>query len=226
MAQEMHIRITVSRTALLWMMVAVILSTGPAPIGSETVTLETYYPAPYGIYTQLRSTSKTTLGEGITGSDYVGIGTASPGAKLDVQGTGGVILNAGAVGVGGTADAAYDFDVKASMPRGGVVHAAKYIKVDGTGCTMMNNVPAGTACGANQYATYAPGLFVVGQWYQQRPDPFFFVYGASTKLYAAAALGTGVGIKLPVKAWDNFDYGYVELIFDSDSGISFYCCNL
>ncbi len=52
-------------------------------LSSESVTLTTYYPAPSGVYTQMITTTNTYLARD---SGKVGIGTASPGAPLDVFG--------------------------------------------------------------------------------------------------------------------------------------------
>lgn len=51
--------------------------------GGETFTVKTYYPVPYGAYKKI-----TVLGETILARDggAVGIGTASPAQKLDVNG--------------------------------------------------------------------------------------------------------------------------------------------
>ena len=55
------------------------------PVGAadESLTLETYYPAPYGIYSELTTTNSTYLA---TEGGNVGIGTTDPQAKLEVAG--------------------------------------------------------------------------------------------------------------------------------------------
>jgi len=50
----------------------------------ENLTITTYYPSPYGSYRELTTTGNTTLA---TSSGNVGIGTTSPTAKLEVNGT-------------------------------------------------------------------------------------------------------------------------------------------
>ena len=55
-----------------------------AQAADESLTLETYYPAPYGAYAELTTTGNTSLATDTSGS--VGIGTTSPQAKLDVDG--------------------------------------------------------------------------------------------------------------------------------------------
>lgn len=52
-------------------------------LGSESVTLSTYYPAPSGVYTNMITTSNTYLARD---GGNVGIGTSNPAAKLDVSG--------------------------------------------------------------------------------------------------------------------------------------------
>lgn len=53
-------------------------------LGSESVTLSTYYPAPSGVYTNMIATGNTYLARD---SGNVGVGTASPTSKLHVNGT-------------------------------------------------------------------------------------------------------------------------------------------
>ncbi|MFC1522324.1 hypothetical protein ACFL6Y_07930 [Elusimicrobiota bacterium] len=57
---------------------------------AEKLTITSYYPSPYGAYTELRTTENAFLATNTTGK--VGIGTAAPqhGFKLDVR---GAILN-------------------------------------------------------------------------------------------------------------------------------------
>ena len=62
---------------------AVLIFSRPAQAGNETLTLETYYPAPYGIYNEFTTTGQTLLA---TESGNVGIGTTGPLSKLDIRG--------------------------------------------------------------------------------------------------------------------------------------------
>src|SRR5208282_5239275 len=94
-----EIRLTIRftpRTARLLLLVTLI-TVFPFELGSETLTMTTTYPSPSGIYNTMVTTGQTTLARN---GGNVGVGTASPAAKLDVEGTGNVILNAGNVGIG------------------------------------------------------------------------------------------------------------------------------
>ncbi|MGC8728270.1 MAG: hypothetical protein ACP5SD_03270 [Elusimicrobiales bacterium] len=53
-------------------------------INSENITITTYYPAPYGGYVTILTTSNTYLARD---GGAVGIGTQNPQAKLEVNGT-------------------------------------------------------------------------------------------------------------------------------------------
>ncbi len=62
-----------------WAAVALV----PIELGSESLTLESYYPSPLGIYSNLTSTGDTFLARD---GGKVGVGTSSPQAGLDVNG--------------------------------------------------------------------------------------------------------------------------------------------
>jgi hypothetical protein len=61
---------------------ACLLAVLPVAASAETVNLVTYYPAPSGVYAQLRSTENTFPSRD---SGRVGIGTINPAAKLHVE---------------------------------------------------------------------------------------------------------------------------------------------
>jgi hypothetical protein len=61
----------------------------PGFLGSETLTLTTYYPAPFGGYVSLLTTGRTLLARDPGATSMVGIGTSTPLSKLHVQGAGG-----------------------------------------------------------------------------------------------------------------------------------------
>jgi len=60
---------------------------------AEDITLTTYYPSPRGVYQELTTTSNTYLA---TQGGNVGIGTASPTQKLEVNGALKLVSNVGA----------------------------------------------------------------------------------------------------------------------------------
>ncbi|MBI4057585.1 MAG: hypothetical protein HY399_08580 [Elusimicrobia bacterium] len=72
-------------------------------IDSETLTLTTYYPAPYGVYAQMRTTGDTFLAYDPAGTGKVGIGTTTPTNRLTVAGSAdfsGALIAGGVVQVG------------------------------------------------------------------------------------------------------------------------------
>lgn len=81
-----------SRKHCLFALAFAFLCFHPRPLGSETLTLTTYYPAPYGGYVALLTTGGTAGSPVNTllarDAGTVGIGTSAPDAavKLDVNG--------------------------------------------------------------------------------------------------------------------------------------------
>jgi hypothetical protein len=82
------------------LLTGLLLLTVAPELGSESVTLSTYYPAPSGVYTNMITTSNTYLARD---GGNVGVGTSAPSAKLHVNGTtrlgGAVTVNPGTVSI-------------------------------------------------------------------------------------------------------------------------------
>lgn len=76
------------RSVIVWVYVCgIMLSFLPVSFAEE-LQVTSYYPAPYGSYRELTTTSNTYLA---ADSGSVGIGTRTPQAKLDVNGN--VVVN-------------------------------------------------------------------------------------------------------------------------------------
>lgn len=78
--------VRLGRRELVALAVLAIVGAAPGVLSTEQLTLTTYYPSPYGVYTQLRSRNDAYLATAAGGR--VGVGTNAPGAngKLDVRG--------------------------------------------------------------------------------------------------------------------------------------------
>ena len=85
-------------TQLSWVVVGVAISITMPLAHAEDLTISTYYPSPRGVYQELRTTNNTYLA---TQAGNVGIGTTAPGAKLDVTGNAGTLLQLTANSNGG-----------------------------------------------------------------------------------------------------------------------------
>lgn len=85
---ELTIRFDVRVTpAVLRTAVAAVLLTVAAPeLGSESVTLSTYYPAPSGVYANMITTGQTLVARD-GGNVGIGLGGSAPSYKLHVNGT-------------------------------------------------------------------------------------------------------------------------------------------
>jgi hypothetical protein len=114
--RSIRIRIVIDRKAALIMLAVAILVGASGVLSSQQLTMTATYPIPAGIYNQIvttgnsgavaanttlnRNSGDTILVPPANASGQVGIGTLVPGGKLDVEGSGGVVLNAGNVGIG------------------------------------------------------------------------------------------------------------------------------
>lgn len=159
-----------------WLAALALVAAFPLHIESETITLDTYYPAPYGIYTQMRTTDKTTLAES-GGAVGIALGlNAEPdvagGYKFDIGGKtrirADVKVDSGInMGFGmdpgaspGSSATNMRVAVTGNMGATGYLYSAK------TGnCSLR--AENGTCSGG--YGTWVPGLRTEGQWYA----PFF-----------------------------------------------------
>jgi|CXWL01.1.fsa_nt_gi hypothetical protein len=81
--KEVHFQVTISRGVILCAGAVAMLLAAVPELGSESVTVNTYYPAPSGVYTRLITTSNTLLARD---NGNVGVGVANPQSKLSVAG--------------------------------------------------------------------------------------------------------------------------------------------
>lgn len=96
-SDTINISLAISRRTALFILAALFLAWRPGYLGSETLTLTTYYPAPYGGYAGLLTTGGTagapvnTLLVRDAGNVGVGTGATVPVDKLTVAGAGTAI---------------------------------------------------------------------------------------------------------------------------------------
>ncbi|MBI3548705.1 MAG: hypothetical protein HY078_06580 [Elusimicrobia bacterium] len=83
-----YIVIRIERKIGLAICALLVVATAVGLLNSETMTMTTYYPSPSGIYKRLVSTSDSVFARD---SGNVGIGAASPAAKLHVIGNSQVV---------------------------------------------------------------------------------------------------------------------------------------
>ena len=79
---DLHLRVSYEPRVLRPWLVLCLLLLSAGELGSENVTLTTYYPAPSGAYTRMITTGETLLARD---GGNVGIGTTSPTAKFAVE---------------------------------------------------------------------------------------------------------------------------------------------
>lgn len=83
--EELNIRVSFNRKNVLFLLVLFFLCWHPGFIGSESLTLTTYYPAPYGGYVRILTTNQTLLARD-GGNVGVRTGAVTPRTPLDVNG--------------------------------------------------------------------------------------------------------------------------------------------
>ncbi|MCX5785583.1 MAG: hypothetical protein NTX59_07830 [Elusimicrobia bacterium] len=112
------LQLKLTQKRCLFVLTLAFLCFHPRSLGSETLTLTTYYPAPYGGYVGLLTTNQTLLARD-AGSVGIGLGSGGvPVQKFQVNSSGVnsfVVTAGGSVGVG-TAGPAY----KLTVTNGGI----------------------------------------------------------------------------------------------------------
>lgn len=153
---------------------ALMLALAAPNVGSESVTMTTYYPAPSGAYTRMVTTGGTALARD---GGVVSIGSATGSDKLSVTGSASVTANLfvnGTVGIG-TAPTARDLTVAGNTYVGGrlgvgvnpatSLHVSGPMRSDEACSYVAFPVNGTTLCPAGQYATLISGLWVRDQIY-------------------------------------------------------------
>jgi hypothetical protein len=116
--QDLKVRFRITRTRATVLLVFLFVLWHPGFIGSETLTLTTYYPAPYGGYVSILTTNQTVLARD---AGNVGIGTNAPTNKLQVNGTGDTAVDLAVNGRIMTGDGNNDGGVYLSSSKDGFV---------------------------------------------------------------------------------------------------------
>lgn len=212
MAREINLQLSLRITAssLVGAMAGFLLLASAVELGSESVTLTTYYPAPSGVYTQMITTSNTYLARDTGG---VSIGTTNAGsAKLAVMG--------GKVGLG-TTNPAQKLQISGGnlhMGEGAGFAASSrgYIYIDNasTGCSPRTQYGGnGSICTPGQYATFIPGIYIEGWQDQGRGGPVLAYWGPGAADFTTQ-----------VRALDGNGNENWATLTKNDSTVSVYCC--
>lgn len=131
------VEIMLSRTQTGAALAALLLCLLPVCVESDSITLSTYYPSPYGLYTTLTTSDKTTLAKD-AGNVVIGPGGADDdGYKINIYGklrttsdtflsTSGGTLDVGGIAVfRGTLDVSGSRIINSSAPAGDTDAATK-----------------------------------------------------------------------------------------------------
>ena len=174
---RLQLDLTMSPRFLQSIIVGSLLALLAPELGSENVTLTTYYPAPSGVYAKMITTNDSFLARD---AGLVGIGTAVPLSKLSVNG--GTALGAystanaapatglivsGFVGVG-TPAPSVQLEVTPSNPANvalqvnGTAVFTRNLQLNGGGCAFNTINASGITpvCAGANYATFIPGLYM------------------------------------------------------------------
>lgn len=130
-------------------------------LGSESVTLATYYPAPSGVYTNMITTNNTYLARD---GGNVGIGTTAPSTKLYVVGSEHVTGNSDVDGVvawgGGSGPRTeYKDNAGAIASRSGFFQTASPVNYYAGASSWQHLIESRHTNDANNYALQIAGSF-------------------------------------------------------------------
>src|SRR5437868_4468345 len=95
---ELNVRfdIRLTQNTFRWLIALLVTALSVTDVGSESVTLNTYYPAPSGVYKYMIVTADTYLARD-SGKVAVGMAAAAPDAELAVKssaaGTAGLVVH-------------------------------------------------------------------------------------------------------------------------------------
>ncbi len=165
--KTLKIEISIGQRGAVLLVAGLLILLLPIIPTTESLTLTTYYPAPYGAYRELRATESAFLAYS---GGQVGIGTTNP----QVQGVG--LPNAGQPYL---ADIDGHAQVRRDLRVGGSLILNGYITLAQPSCSEVAITGASSSCAGGRYATTTPGLYQPGKvlltqtkWmYQDGPNP-------------------------------------------------------
>lgn len=192
----------------------------PERAAAESLTLTTYYPAPYGVYQKLRATSAAYLA--YQGGEFDGVSIGRPPANPK---TGGRTLLGGQTRSEDADFPAYNYilDVNGRAQFRSNIHLSREMVLkDDTGlCVRQESTGNGaTECPdkGKQYAAWIPGI-----WQEGRSDlslPPLVVKQVGYVTVPTSHKVPGQEDTPPAKlAVEGLEVGYSD-----ESGVAFYCC--